>query len=731
MLVKHDRIEIDGEPQITMRVIWSNAAARQAAMVQDGSKHCESDWPQLYTYEEIQECLQSGEWRLLEAQVPVRPDFRDLPEEHLTLQECHWSVVEDLVTRHAPAIFIKRERVRLINIAAAAHDLTTHYVKKLLLRCFHRGMDEAAMIPDWSRCGAPGIARLAAEGGTKTGRKRTYGDKPGIGVTSEIRGFFLNAYEAYKRNGRMDLVQAYILCLRMHFSEIVDDLEVGCTKRLPLAKYAEAGLPTFEQFSYHVHKDLKKLQAEALRLGRKYVMRNRALLGNSTFEAWGPCARYQIDATVLDAYVRSSHNRARLIHRPTLYVIIDVFSRVIVGFFISLEPPSWSTAMMALATVVEDKVSLCAKFGITIKPEDWPCRAICSILEGDKGELISSSADHAAKRFGIVIENAASYRADWKGIVESRFRILQHGFKPLIDGYVEKDFRERGSKDYRQAARLTIEELTRIVIHLILYHNNQHQLAGYPRHPGMSEDRVPSVPREIYNWGIANLAGTPRIPQEDLFRFALMPRGQAAVTRQGLKFRGYHYTCVKALEERWFEKASKGRFSVQISYHPRDPSQILLHLPEGEGWYQVCSLTDMDAERYSGMSHQEVELLRESDKQLAAEWREQDLLGRAHADDKIEQENRQARSEFDALPATEDGAKRSMSGVQEAGAEERERAIHGLTTDFASKFGAPEGGAKPEETTHEPTNNVVSLDSVRPPGAYRRPSMAERRKKKD
>lgn len=60
-------------------------------------------------------------------------------------------------------------------------------------------------------------------------------------------------------------------------------------------------------------------------------MKRRPLLGNPTAESLGPCSRFQIDATVLDVYVRSRRARRPIVGRPTLYVVIDVFSRLIVG----------------------------------------------------------------------------------------------------------------------------------------------------------------------------------------------------------------------------------------------------------------------------------------------------------------------------------------------------------------------------------------------------------------
>ncbi|MBW4573588.1 MAG: hypothetical protein KME31_38255 [Tolypothrix carrinoi HA7290-LM1] len=55
----------------------------------------------------------------------------------------------------------------------------------------------------------------------------------------------------------------------------------------------------------------------------------------------------------------SAINRSWIIGRPTLYLVIDVFSRLIVGFIVTLEPPSWLGAMLALENATADKVFFC------------------------------------------------------------------------------------------------------------------------------------------------------------------------------------------------------------------------------------------------------------------------------------------------------------------------------------------------------------------------------------
>ena len=71
--------------------------------------------------------------------------------------------------------------------------------------------------------------------------------------------------------------------------------------------------------------------------------------------------------------------------------------------------------------------------------------------------------------YNVHVENTAPYRADWKAIVEQRFRLLQSRFKAYVPGYVGATFRHAVSSDYRLDAVLDIDQFTQIVLLCILW----------------------------------------------------------------------------------------------------------------------------------------------------------------------------------------------------------------------------------------------------------------------
>src|SRR5690606_15397502 len=113
---------------------------------------------------------------------------------------------------------------------------------------------------------------------------------------------------------------------------------------------AQGGIPSFDQFQYWSNKDHLRLEIKRKRMGAKrYDKDMRGLLGTSNAQVIGPGSRYQIDATIADVYLVSRLDPSLIVGRPVVYVVIDVFSRLITGIYIGLEGPSWVSAMMALA----------------------------------------------------------------------------------------------------------------------------------------------------------------------------------------------------------------------------------------------------------------------------------------------------------------------------------------------------------------------------------------------
>lgn len=66
-------------------------------------------------------------------------------------------------------------------------------------------------------------------------------------------------------------------------------------------------------------------------------------------------------------------DRNLLAGSPTLYVVTDVFSGMVTGFYASMEATGFSQAMMALASCASDKQRMARRHGRMLTPQEWPC----------------------------------------------------------------------------------------------------------------------------------------------------------------------------------------------------------------------------------------------------------------------------------------------------------------------------------------------------------------------
>ena len=583
------------------RVLWISESYEIAFLIDINE---EKSLPRQVFINEISDAIKSS------AAIVVKKDpwARLIVEEQLSekeklLRDTAWKIISPIVGQE-PLIYDRYQRGCLIEQAVENYAIQEGNdrpriasVYKYLKRYWQRGKNANALLPDYRNSGGKGKQKVA--GDVKRGRPRKYANDPdigiGINVTEETKMTFRVAIsQFYHTSKKRSLVASYEKMIQEYYSE--DDL--SNYDRLHGTVPIQDRIPTLRQFKYWYELDYgqnveKKIST---RIGkREYLQNYRPITGNSTAEVTGPGSRYQVDATVGDVYLVSSYNRKWIVGRPVIYVVIDVFSRMITGVYVGLEGPSWLGMMMALANTTMDKVEYCQQYGMDISEDDWPCHHLPDAILGDRGELISKNANIVTQNLNIKIENAAPFRPDWKGIVERRFRIINEKVKPFIPGSVDIDFNQRGGRDYRLDSKLDLDQFTQVVINMILHYNNKHSLDDYPRTLEMIVDEVLPIPIELWKWGIIHCSGRLRTLDPDIIKLNLMPRGNATITEKGIKFKGIYYTCDRAEREMWFSNARAGSLSraekkLEVSYDPRKTDYIYIPAQDGRSFNQCILL---------------------------------------------------------------------------------------------------------------------------------------------
>lgn len=471
-----------------------------------------------------------------------------------------------------------------------SQSLTKKTVYKYLRRFWQGGCTKNALLPRFLHCGGRNKPKVASD--SKRGRPRRHAHETngarGINADEDVKRKFQLGFKKYYLG---NLTDAYRKTLSAYFN-IGYRLENGVL--VPVLP-DESELPSFSQFRYW-HDKLRVLDDELKSISgeRKFLLRHRAILGHSTQLAFGPGSEFQVDATIGDLYLVSVLDRSRIIGRPVIYFISDVFSRMVVGLSVSLEGPSWAGAMLALGNLVADKVEFCKQHGIDITPEAWPCHYLPDQLIADRGEFEGFSADTLVNSLGIQLSNTPPYRPDWKGIVEQNFNLVNKQLIHWLPG-ATYPHRGRGDKDYRLDACLTLPEFRQLMIWCVLTHNQSHRLRDYPLTAAMIQDHVEPYPLDLWNWGIVNQTGRLRTLPIETMRLNVLPRGEASVTRTGIRFGGLTYVSQRALGEQWSLKARNlGGWKIPVAYDPHDLS-IIYWCPKHQATLEPLELIEQDA----------------------------------------------------------------------------------------------------------------------------------------
>ena len=261
------------------------------------------------------------------------------------LRDAAWKLIKQLVEPANRDIFIKGIRGGKVRACANQHGRHEKVLYAHLRNYWQMGQVPNALLPAFHRCGALGQKRKVTD--KKLGRPRIYGDAIGVIITDSIQECFRLGHEKYgKTRLKMPLSKVFKLIRKEYFC-YEEKLPSG--EKIPILRGPDE-VPTEMQFRYWVKKKTDIVATTEAREGKKkFLLRYRALTGGGSSQlATGPGSLFQIDSTVADIYLLSSVFEGKLVGRPTLYLIIDVWSRLIVGYHLTLAYPSYDSACMAL-----------------------------------------------------------------------------------------------------------------------------------------------------------------------------------------------------------------------------------------------------------------------------------------------------------------------------------------------------------------------------------------------
>ena len=343
----------------------------------------------------------------------------------------------------------------------------------------------------------------------------------------------------------------------------ISDVEIELRKRC-----REVGLkpPSRKAITARV-RSKPPYEVTARREGHK-AARDRFAPATGSLEAGWPLALVQIDHTLVDVIVVDGVTRAP-IQRPWLTLAIDVCSRCVLGFHLSLESPSATSVALCVAHSVLPKMQCLSKWKIEA---DWPHGLMSRLHLDNAKEFRSEALRRGCEQYGIAIDYRPVRTPHYGGHIERLIGTMM-GKVHLLPGTTFSDVRAKGDWDPEKTAAMTIEELERWLAHAItgVYHGTLHRALG-------------TTPLAAWKRGILGDANTPGrgepviVSDERRFLIDFLPIERRLIRREGVSLHSIHYW--SDVLRTWIGAQQK----MIVRYDPRDLSRIYLLAPDDRNY---------------------------------------------------------------------------------------------------------------------------------------------------
>lgn len=248
---------------------------------------------------------------------------------------------------------------------------------------------------------------------------------------------------------RQALKDVYLKPTRPPFARLVHEVETRCLER----NLSPPNWRTIKQRVLEVD-----LQTRAKRRGDAAVLKTTEATPGS-YKATRPLEVMQIDHTKVDVIVVDEET-GKPGGRPWLTFAMDVFTRMVTGFYLSMDAPSRLSISLCLLHATYDKSAWLRERDIDAA---WPIAGLPEALHADNGADFRSRAFvRACRDAGIKTIWRKPGTPHYGGHIE-RLIGTQMGAVHLLPGTTFSDPEERAGYDSSREARLTLRELERFV----------------------------------------------------------------------------------------------------------------------------------------------------------------------------------------------------------------------------------------------------------------------------
>ncbi|MDA8152965.1 MAG: DDE-type integrase/transposase/recombinase [Acidithiobacillus sp.] len=293
-----------------------------------------------------------------------------------------------------------------------------------------------------------------------------------------------------------------------------------------------------------------------------------------------PLAVVQIDHTPADIILVDDIYR-KPIGRPYITMAIDVFSRMVVGYYLSFDAPSVTSVGMCVAQAILPKEDWLVLHKVDTK---WPVSGLMTTIHVDNGsDFRSESFRNSCMMYNIRLEYRPVKQARYGGHIE---RLLGTMLKEIHDlpGTTFSSIEKRDEYDSEKHATMTKSEFETWLVTLIckVYHKRIHSALGM----------TPEKKWELGIFGDKDTPGRgmPSIPADrQVLLLDFLPMFKRTIQADGVSVDGLTYYA--DVIRQWINAndpdtpGKKRQFIFRRD--PRDISVIWFHDPELKMYFRI------------------------------------------------------------------------------------------------------------------------------------------------
>jgi len=293
-----------------------------------------------------------------------------------------------------------------------------------------------------------------------------------------------------------------------------------------------------------------------------------------------PLAVVQIDHSEADLIVVEDRTRLPM-GRPWITLAVDVFSRMVVGLYVSMDRPSAAAVGLCLSRAMLPKGELLASLDV---PGTWPtCGRMRRVLADNAREFRGATLKRACEEYGIDLNMRPVKTPHYGGHIERLMGTAAREIRKL-PGATFASPAERGTYDSDGRAALTLLEFERHLTDFLVnvYHRRIHAELGVP---------------PLRQWEIGVLGddvhkgvGLPDVPGDpERLRLDFMPFVERTVQPYGIVIDEVHY--YDEVLNPWINAPDADEAKLKRSFiirrDPRDISQVYFFDPDARQYFAI------------------------------------------------------------------------------------------------------------------------------------------------